>query len=70
MESLSSSDIVIALPALTLCFQKGRLADEPDAVAIGVLDVHFSRAPCLVKRSGVDWDAFRDEFCVQGIHTR
>src|ERR1700682_2302400 len=44
------------------------LFDETDTVAIGVLYIHFSGAPGLVHRSGVNSDALLDELPVERIH--
>src|SRR6202158_2585093 len=41
------------------------LFDETNTVAIGVLYIHFSGAPGLVDRSGVNSDALLDEFPVE-----
>src|SRR5260370_27394206 len=43
-------------------------ADETDTVAIGVLYIHFSGAPGLVNRAGVNSDALLDQFRVESIH--
>lgn len=59
-----SSVLPLSWPSLDLGLQKDRLTYEPATVAIGVLNIHFSGAPGLVNRSGVDSDAFRDEFRV------
>src|SRR4030081_873272 len=43
-------------------------ADKTDTVAIGVLYIHFSVAPGLVNRPGVNPHTLLDKFRVQRIH--
>src|ERR1700732_3763075 len=47
---------------------RNSLLDEAEAVGVGILDVHFSRAPGLVDRLDVNADAFGDEFLVKSVH--